>query len=463
ASYRHRLEEFRRLFKELPETERLLADYPCALQRDILLQGRLYLSERWLCFHSQVFRGTKITLAFRDVVNITREKTARWIPNALQVCTAAEKFFFASFPARKKTYQSVFGMWQNNLSDKRLTCLEFWHMIKQHYGPELGLTQEEMESLQIPTDSSMQTSLSVRAGSHEGLRKLEPPSSLRLSGSEHGPLESSTPQREDLPSPVGSQNSSNTQNDNHNISAQALLDRLSSDRASKHSSPSLDLNSKEKSATEESGSESVEDAEEGVGSSDEQGRLYLNKVFHISANKMLELLFSDSSFMRRFLDTRKILNISSTDWQKDSSGNSKRSLTYTVTINNPLIGKFSAASETQTLYKESRDGHYYLVDTEVYTHDVPYHDYFYVLNRYYIIRSSKRKCRLRVYTNVKYKKQPWGLVKSFITKNSWGSIEDNFRQLEAELLEEEAELNQGGGDPGKSGLRRRRRTYSRTL
>lgn len=35
---------------------------------------------------------------------------------------------------------------------------------------------------------------------------------------------------------------------------------------------------------------------------------------------------------------------------------------------------------------------------------------------------------------------------------------------EAELLEEEAEMNQGGGEAGKmGGLRRRRRTYSRTL
>lgn len=35
---------------------------------------------------------------------------------------------------------------------------------------------------------------------------------------------------------------------------------------------------------------------------------------------------------------------------------------------------------------------------------------------------------------------------------------------EAELLEEEAELTQGSGDAGKTGgLRRRRRTYSRTL
>lgn len=49
----------------------------------------------------------------------------------------------------------------------------------------------------------------------------------------------------------------------------------------------------------------------------------------------------------------------------------------------------------QTLYRESREGHYYLVDSEVYTHDVPYHDYFYTQSRYYIIRSSRKKCRLR--------------------------------------------------------------------
>ena len=31
-------------------------DYSCALQRDILLQGRLYLSENWICFYSNIFR-----------------------------------------------------------------------------------------------------------------------------------------------------------------------------------------------------------------------------------------------------------------------------------------------------------------------------------------------------------------------------------------------------------------------
>lgn len=339
-------------------------------------------------------------------------------------------------------------------------------MVKQHYGYELGLSNEEMESLQVSAESSMQTSLTVRPGGDDALGKLERTPSMRAPGGDHGPLETSTPQGEDLPSLLGLQTSA--QDDSRSTpsrrSPAPSLDRLAPERSSKRSSLSLDLNANENGVSEPSGSESTEDVEERVSLPQVQGRLYLNKVFHISANKMFELLFTDSVFIRRFMNFRKITNASFTPWQKDVSGHMKRTLNYTITINNPLIGKFSTATEHQTLYKESRDGHYYLLDSEVYTHDVPYHDYFYTQNRYYIIRTSKRKCRLRVYTDVKYKKQPWGLVKSFITKNSWSGIEDYFRQLEAELMEEEAEMNQGGGDSGKmSGLRRRRRTYSRTL
>ncbi|XP_053268233.1 protein Aster-C isoform X1 [Pleuronectes platessa] len=466
-TYKQKYDEFRKLFKELPESERLIVDYPCALQREILLQGRLYLSENWLCFYSNVFRGTKITLTLKDITTMSREKTARLIPNAIQVCMSTEKFFLTSFSAREKSYQTVFRMWQNTLLNKPLTCPEFWQMVKQHYGHDLGLSHEEMECMQIASELNMQNSLTARPGGDDGTGRLERPPSLRLHVPEHGPLDSSTPQGEDVPSPFGSQNSANM-DDSRNTPTQRRspapsLDRMAPERASKRSSLSLDLNANENGDSEQSCSESIEEVEERVGLTQVQGRVNLNKVFHISANKMFELIFTDSSFIRRFMGVRKITNPSFSAWQKDASGNMKRSLNYTVTISNPLIGKFSAATENQTLYKESSDGQHYLVDCEVYAHDIPYHDYFYTHNRYCIKSCSKRKCRLSVYTDLKYKKQPWGLVKSFITKHSWSSIEENFRHLEMELLEEEAELNQGGGDPGKmGGLRRRRRTYSRT-
>ncbi|XP_035610726.1 protein Aster-C-like isoform X1 [Oncorhynchus keta] len=470
-TYKQRVEEFRKLFRELPESERLIVDYTCALQRDILLQGRLYLSENWLCFYSNVFWGTKIVLTLRDIKAMYREKTARLIPNAIQICTDSEKLFFTSFSAREKSYQGVFRMWQNTLMDKPLTSLELWLVVKQHYGNDLGLSHEEMESLQGSAESTTQThtSLTMRPGGEDSGR-LERPSTLRLQPGDQGSFEPNTPQGEDLPSPLG-QSTANSRNadDAHSTSSQCTpdpsLDRSAPERVSKRSELSLDLNTNLDHFSEQSGSESAEE-EERVCVSEQQGRLYVNKVFNISAEKMFELLFTDSHFIRRFMNVRKITNASFAPWQSEASGAMKRSLNYTIAITNPLVGKFSTATENQILYKESREGQYYLVDAEVYTHDVPYHDYFYTQNLYCIIRHSKHKCRLRVYTDVKYKKQPWGLVKSFITKNSWSGLEDYFRHLESELMEEEAELNQGGGDHGKTigGLRhRRRRTFSRTL
>lgn len=49
----------------------------------------------------------------------------------------------------------------------------------------------------------------------------------------------------------------------------------------------------------------------------------------------------------------------------------------------------------QTLYKASQENECYIIDAEVNAHDVPYHDYFYTLNRYVLTRVAKNKCRLR--------------------------------------------------------------------
>ncbi|XP_039522921.1 protein Aster-C isoform X2 [Pimephales promelas] len=469
SSYKQRCDEFRKLFREVPESEKLIADYTCALQKDILLQGRIYLTENCFCFYSHFFRGTKIMVNMKDVTSMSREKTAKWIPNAIQISTDSEKLFFSSFPAREKSYQSIFRLWQNILMEKKLTKLELLQMIKQHYGNDLGLSHDEMESFQRSVDTVTPTlpSLNMRGEDYTG--RPERPTSLRLPQGEMNSYEATTPQGDDTQSSVGLQSMLSANGGDESLSTPSLqrspnlsLNRSGSERVSKRSSLSLDLNANEDQLSDNSRSDSLEEVEECETVS--QGRLYVNRVFHISAEKMFDLLFSDSNFMRRFMDVRKITGATSTSWQREASGGMKRTLNYTITISNPLVGKFSTATENQTLYKESREGQYYMIDAEVYTHDVPYHDYFYTQNRYCIIRNSKHKCRLRIYTDVKYKKQPWGLVKSFITKNSWSGLEDYFRHLEAELLEEEAELTQGSGDAGKiSSLRRRRRTYSRTL
>ena len=47
--------EFHELFPDVPEDDYLIEDYGCALQKEILHQGRLYISENHMCFHANIF------------------------------------------------------------------------------------------------------------------------------------------------------------------------------------------------------------------------------------------------------------------------------------------------------------------------------------------------------------------------------------------------------------------------
>lgn len=46
---------------------------------------------------------------------------------------------------------------------------------------------------------------------------------------------------------------------------------------------------------------------ETVSENDLYGRLFINRVFHITADKMFEILFTNSHFMQRFLNSRSIV------------------------------------------------------------------------------------------------------------------------------------------------------------
>ncbi|KAM8821179.1 protein Aster-C [Eudromia elegans] len=458
STYKYRSEEFKRQFSHLPESERLVVDYACALQKDILLQGRLYLSENWLCFHSNIFRWeTTISIALKDITFMTKEKTARLIPNAIQIATKGEKFFFTSFSARDRSYLSIFRLWQNVLLEKRLTKQEFWQLVHQSYGSELGLNTEEMENFHSSSEDNGQPRSSVCDESGEKDDKLpKATGSARestlltegetLNGHTMPGVEESPSEKQIKKSPLPS-----SERKPVNLVRSRSLEK------------SLDLNENENLPEKSSASDS-EEVKETVSENELYGRIFINRVFHITADKMFEILFTNSHFMQRFLSSRSIVDAVSTPWNRDTSGNQLRTLTYTITINNPLCGKFTTATEKQILHKQSQKGESYQVDAEVLTHDVPYHDYFYTVNRYYISRTSSHKCRLRVSSEVKYKKQPWGLVKSVIEKNTWGGIQENFKQLESELLMEEYAINQSIEDSGKIvALRRRRRTLHRGL
>ncbi|OXA60808.1 GRAM domain-containing protein 1B [Folsomia candida] len=145
ASYKSRSGDFKKLFKELPIKERLLVDYSCALQKEILVQGRMYVSQGYLSFHANIFGWeTQTSIRLRDVTSITKEKTALVIPNAIQVIVdCGDKLFFTSFVTRDATYLMLFKLWQNALLEDGMPSKEIQRLIHSSYGEELVITSDD--------------------------------------------------------------------------------------------------------------------------------------------------------------------------------------------------------------------------------------------------------------------------------------------------------------------------------
>ncbi|XP_037389985.1 protein Aster-A isoform X1 [Pygocentrus nattereri] len=508
-TYKQRNEDFRKIFKKLPDTERLIVDYSCALQKDILLQGRLYLSENWICFYSNIFRWeTTITILLKDVTSLTKEKTAKLIPNAIQICTEQDKHFFTSFGARDRSYMMIFRLWQNALMDKTLSPKELWHIVHQCYGTELGLTSEDDDYVS-PTAEHMNGLLpgddAVCVNDLLDQAAVAPPGSSPPSSSSSScpPMEvpAVRASTEPEPSPPSSTHTTNIQptHSTHSTTATAAPLTFTSTTTSveeggqeSQSEPasqaaamssayglgnvsSLDITNDEELPTDPSNSsDTQEESEVESFCSDLKGRLHINTVLRIGVDKLHDLLFSDTHFLQHLFTQRHFTDLSVQDWQHDvSSGNSTRVLSYTIAINNPLGPKTAPVVETQTLYKSSSRGECYVVDSEVITSGIPYQDYFYTTHRYCLTAVSKTKSRLRVSSDICYRKQPWSLVKALIEKNTWSGIEEHYRHMEVEvckletLLQSEVSVVGVGEAPGADGakaaggLRRRKRTCSR--
>ncbi|WVQ62718.1 uncharacterized protein L199_000866 [Kwoniella botswanensis] len=105
--------DFHTLFPSIDEGDYLIEDYGCALSKDILLQGRLYVSENHLCFHANILGWvTDVVVSFADIRTIEKKMTALVIPNAIQVSTGNAKYTFASLIARDSTYDVMMNIWR---------------------------------------------------------------------------------------------------------------------------------------------------------------------------------------------------------------------------------------------------------------------------------------------------------------------------------------------------------------
>ncbi|XP_077985804.1 protein Aster-B-like [Glandiceps talaboti] len=512
TSYKTKCEDFRRIFgKNVPESERLVVDYSCALQKDILVHGRLYLTQNWVCFYANIFRWeTCITIRCKDITAITKEKTARVIPNAIQICTENEKYFFTSFGSRDKSFMILFRIWQNALLDQPMSPQDFWTWVRMNYGDEVniesdqdidsftilegkvyGMEQPPMENGSSNGNSSGRKAASAKAA-NSILDDISPESpnnhtqdSLQdnsiLQSTAYAADESSINTESDLSFsrddiPVKSSSDVKVVKSPVDKVTKTLTPAKNGEKASKPLSPvkphNLDIPAEKSEKlvktpsdelpTDESDFSEEDEVSELLESSaseftdhqhhqgevicpctDHPGRCCMNDVYDFPADKLFEMLFSESfPFYREFLEARKTTKIVMFPWQDIDKSKMVRNMTYTLTLFASFGPKTSETSEVQTYFKDqSKDGHCYIVETDVVNHGIPYGDNFYVSNRYCITRVNSTQCRLRVHCEIKYRKSVWGLVKTIIEKNAGSGIADNYKMLDEYLVKASSATN----------------------
>uniref|UniRef100_UPI00358F0F65 GRAM domain-containing protein 2B-like isoform X2 n=1 Tax=Myxine glutinosa TaxID=7769 RepID=UPI00358F0F65 len=111
--------QFRRIFVGVPLDESLIDSFSCALQKEMIYQGRLFISKNWICFYARFFnRDLKVEISTTSVCSVKKQKTAMVVPNALHILTFDnEKHMFVSLLSRDVAYDLLTSVC-TNLQDK---------------------------------------------------------------------------------------------------------------------------------------------------------------------------------------------------------------------------------------------------------------------------------------------------------------------------------------------------------
>lgn len=429
-TYKSRSDDFKRIFKDIPSEERLVVEYSCAIQRDILVHGRLYVSQNYLCFYANIFRWeTQVTIRWKDVTSLTKEKTALVIPNAILVHTNTDRHFLTSFTARDKAFLMLFRVWQNALMDQPMSTQEMWQWVHSCYGDELGLTSDDDDYVAPATTDPLNS------------QPLDDDKSFGGKGDRNSDSSYSEANN-------NNSNDGNVFNESDKY-PQPIVQPPTPTSPSEHLASDPSDSSPSESESEKQGTlvtcPCLHD-----------GRLLVHMQVSIHVDQLFTHLFTNSKFAFDLHETRKSTDVKQSPWVTNPSTNQKgRTVSHTVPITQAIGPKQTQVTESQKMLPCSKPGEIYAIEIEACNAGIPYADAFYVTTHYCLTRGKDPgTSTIAVYCQIKYRKSVWGLVKNYIEKNCWLGIEEYFNSL-VKALEEECDRTRKAMASGVVGSKRK--------
>ncbi|CAF0811164.1 unnamed protein product [Rotaria sordida] len=428
STYRQRNEEFRKVFKDVPNDERLIVDYSCAWQKEILIQGRMYISQNYLCFYANFLKWeTSLCLKFKDIIGVTREKTAKVIPNAIEVRTNKnEKYFFASFATRDKTYAMIFRIWQTVLIDQPISSQQLWNMIHQCYGDDLDMTTDE-------EDTYNKQSISSTSEKNSPIQQTKNETNDKYCGVTPNSVCSKSSEKEEIDdhSSVSScggrqidDDSYNDIDDNQNVipigeeANSNTLIRQSNSNINKQDNCFISM-----AVVPETNYLSKCSCQSHLATQ------LIDRTYSISVERLFDYLFGDNDFVVAYHASRRIKDYNATEWKvNEKTGKRERLCTYKVDVSAVFGATTICSNEKQIIQCELSKSHY-IIDTEVRNEGIKYADAFFIASRYCLIQTGPNKSHLKVTCEVRYLRSLMIIIKSFIEKNAMAALQDSYTDL----------------------------------
>lgn len=114
--------EFYNIFRnELDSNDdTLIDDFSCGWSTDFLYQGRLYITDKNLCFNSNILGWIQQKIIPLKDIRYLEKTSAVLLPNAILIETNSEKFKFNNFISREKSFNLIKAVWSRNLVNANL-------------------------------------------------------------------------------------------------------------------------------------------------------------------------------------------------------------------------------------------------------------------------------------------------------------------------------------------------------
>ncbi|KAI9468267.1 MAG: hypothetical protein EXX96DRAFT_591515 [Benjaminiella poitrasii] len=462
--------DFHALFRSIPENDSLVEDFGCALQKEILLQGRIYISEDHICFNANIFGWvTNLVIAFADIINIEKKATAYFIPNAIQISTENAKHFFASFLSRDQAYELMVDIWRIARPD----------LIPPKEGSQI--TQQTTSHLDSESSSEESGSYYDSDTEEDSFTSEGESDTDELNGSST-PIQEGTAQNRKVSLaslPVNSKDTKNIDAARRRAISEAPRPSFKMEDNTKTPKPNDNSTSKK---TAKSKTSSTKGSDEGI-EADSKGEskqlhektecdcgnkgehfpnIVMDQTYDTTLENLYNLIFGGGSgFMKTFLiDNQKSQELDMGEWKKgEGSIESTREVTYIKPLYGAIGPKSTKCYMTQDVIHKDISKYVSIMSTTL-TPDVPSGSSFSCKTRTCLTWAGKEKARMLVTVQVEFTKSSW--LKSTIEKASIDGQQTYYKDLDAELRTYLKEHSENTTDANKRSEGRRRKKGRRS-